>query len=68
VRLNEARHSRATLMHLDGVPIAVIAACLGHTGAGFILVTCGHSKDAALMAAAERLGVITTGTAKKRAE
>ena len=30
VRLHDARHSCATLMHLRGVPIAVIAAWLGH--------------------------------------
>lgn len=68
VRLHDARHSCATLMHLDGVPIAVIAAWLGHSDAGFALATYGHSQDHALTAAAERLGVITGGSAEKRAE
>ena len=38
VRLHDARHSCATLMHrmhLRGVPIAVIAAWLGHASAAF---------------------------------
>jgi integrase len=35
VRLHDARHTAATLMHLNGVPIAVIAAVLGHTDASF---------------------------------
>lgn len=39
VRLHDARHSCATLMHLRGVPIAVIAAWLGHANAAFTLPT-----------------------------
>jgi integrase len=35
VRLHEARRSCATLMHLRQVPIAVIAAWLGHASAAF---------------------------------
>lgn len=68
VRLHDARHSCATLMHLDGVPIAVIAAWLGHSDPGFTLATYGHSQDRALTAAAERLCVITGGAAGDRAE
>jgi integrase len=63
VRLHDARHSCATLMHLDGVPIAVIAAWLGHSDAGFTLSVYGHSQDTALAAAAERWGAITSRTA-----
>jgi integrase len=37
VRLHDARHSCATLMHLRQVPIAVIAAWLGHASAAFTM-------------------------------
>jgi integrase len=46
VRLHDARHSCATLMHLRGVPIAVIAAWLGHASAAFIMSVYAHSQDA----------------------
>jgi len=31
IKLHGARHTAATLMHLDGVPVAVIAASIGHS-------------------------------------
>lgn len=48
VRLHDARHTAATLMHLNGVPIAVIAAVLGHTDASFTQKTYAHSQDDAV--------------------
>ena len=48
VRLHDARHSCATLMHLRGTPIAVIAAWLGHASAAFTMATYAHSQDEAL--------------------
>jgi integrase len=56
VRLHDARHSCATLMHLRGVPIAVIAAWLGHASAAFTLSVYAHSQDDALKAAANSFG------------
>ncbi|WP_238422717.1 site-specific integrase [Gordonia sp. 'Campus'] len=56
VRLHDARHSCATLMHLRGVPIAVIAAWMGHASAAFTLATYAHSQDEALRAAASSFG------------
>ncbi|HSS24006.1 MAG TPA: site-specific integrase [Mycobacterium sp.] len=62
VRLHDARHSCATLMHLRQVPIAVIAAWLGHASAAFTMSVYAHSQDAALKAAASSFGrVVTTG-------
>jgi integrase len=55
VRLHDARHSCATLMHLNGVPAAVIAAWLGHTDARFTLAVYAHSNDTALASAAAAL-------------
>lgn len=63
VRLHDARHSCATLMHLDGVPAVVIAAWLGHTDARFTLATYAHSNNDALADAAVRIGAITNGAA-----
>ncbi|MGC5023568.1 site-specific integrase [Tsukamurella sp. DT100] len=53
VRLHDARHSCATLMHMRGVPIAVIAAWLGHSSAAFTMATYAHSQDEALKAAGQ---------------
>lgn len=60
VRLHDARHSCATLMHLRGVPVVVIAAWLGHQDAGFTLRTYAHSTNDALADAAAVLNSITT--------
>jgi integrase len=60
VRLHDARHSTATLMHLRGVPIAVIAAWLGHANAAFTMATYAHSQDEALQAAAMSFGRLVT--------
>lgn len=62
VRLHDARHSCATLMHAKGVPIATIAAWLGHTSAAFTMAVYAHSQSDALTAAAGSFGrVVTTG-------
>jgi len=60
VRLHDARHSCATLMHLRGTPIAVIAAWLGHASAAFTMATYAHSQDEALNAAANSFGRVVT--------
>jgi len=60
VRLHDARHSCATLMHLRQVPIAVIAAWLGHASAAFTMSVYAHSQDEALKAAASSFGRVVT--------
>lgn len=52
VRLHDARHTCATLMHLQGIPIVVIAAWLGHSSAAFTLSVYTHSQEDALLKAA----------------
>jgi integrase len=52
VRLHDARHSCATLMHFKGVPAVVIAAWLGHTDARSTLSVYAHSTNTALADAA----------------
>lgn len=64
VRLHDARHSCATLMHLNGVPTVVIAAWLGHQDPGFTLRTYAHSTNDALADAAATLATITAGKKK----
>lgn len=62
VRLHDARHSCATLMHARQVPIATIAAWLGHASAAFTMAVYAHSQDDALKAAASSFSrVVTTG-------
>jgi integrase len=69
VRLHDARHSCATLMHLRQVPIAVIAAWLGHASAAFTMSVYAHSQDDALKAAASSFGrVVTTRDTETRSE
>jgi integrase len=46
-------------MHLEGVPVTVIAAWLGHADAAFTMRTYIHSQDDALTAAAGALGSVT---------
>lgn len=48
IRLHDTRHTCGTLMHLRGVPTAVISAWLGHASAAFTLTTYVHSQDEAL--------------------
>jgi integrase len=51
IRLHDARHTCGTLMHLRGVPTAVISKWLGHATAAFTMATYVHSQDDALTAA-----------------
>lgn len=59
IRLHDGSHICGTLMHLEGVPVAVIAAWLGHADAAFTMGTYIHSQDDALKDAARMLGSVT---------
>ena len=48
IKLHAARHTCATLMHLSAVPVAVIAAWIGHKDASLTMPLCGHPRDEAL--------------------
>ncbi len=56
VRLQDARHTCGTLMHLKGVPIAVISAWLGHSSKASTMQTYVHSQPDALAQAARSFG------------
>ncbi len=60
VRLHDARHTCGTLMHLRHVPVAVIAAWLGHASAAFTMSVYVHRQDDALKAAASSFGRVVT--------
>ena len=47
-------------MHLRGVPIAMIAAWLGHANAAFTMSVYAHSQDEALQAAAMSFDRVVT--------
>lgn len=53
IKLHAARHTAATAMHLAGVPVAVIAAWIGHKDASLTMRLYAHSQDDALKAAGE---------------
>jgi DNA-binding transcriptional MerR regulator len=58
----DARHTCGTLMHLDGVPIAMVAAWLGHASSAFTMATYVHSQEPALAEAARRLARVVTNS------
>jgi integrase len=60
IRLHDARHSCGTALHLRGVPLAVIAAWLGHANASITAKIYAHSQDDALAAAGKSLGGVVT--------
>ncbi|TGD89220.1 site-specific integrase [Mycolicibacterium sp. CH28] len=60
IKLHAARHTCATLMHLDGVPAAVIAAWIGHKDASLTMRLYAHSQDDALKAAGASLDRVVT--------
>jgi len=55
IRLHAARHTCATLMHLQGVLVAVIAAWIGHKDASLTVRLYAHSQFAALKEAGASL-------------
>ncbi|WP_324188827.1 MULTISPECIES: tyrosine-type recombinase/integrase [Nocardia] len=68
IRLHDARHTCGTLMHLQGVPIAVISEWLGHADSAFTMRTYVQMHLAAAAGTLE--AVVTnrdkTGTAASR--
>jgi integrase len=60
VRLHDARHTCATLMHLQGVPIALVAAWLGHADISFTMRTYVHAQADALELAARSFAARTS--------
>jgi integrase len=63
VRLDYARHTAA--MRLGGVPIALIAAWLGHTDSAFTQRTYAHSQDDSLRPAVEAYAKAVAGKPKR---
>jgi integrase len=62
IRLHDARHSCGTAMHLQGVPLAVIAKWLGHASPVITAQIYAHSQDLAFAAAARTLGAVVTSS------
>jgi integrase len=62
IKLHAARHTCATLMHLSGVPVAVIAAWIGHKDASLTMRLYAHSQAEALQAAGATLNRVVTSS------
>ena len=60
IKLHAARHTAATAMHLAGVPVAVIAAWIGHKDASLTMRLYTHSQDPALKAAGDTFNRVVT--------
>jgi integrase len=62
IKLHAARHTCATIMHLSGVPVAVIAAWIGHKDATLTMKVYAHSQADALKAAGASLNRVVTSS------
>jgi integrase len=62
IKLHAARHTAATAMHLAGVPVAVIAAWIGHKDASLTMRLYAHSQDDALKAAGDTFNRVVTSS------
>jgi integrase len=60
IKLHAARHTAATAMHLSGVPVAVIAAWIGHKDASLTMRLYAHPQDDALKAAGNTFNVTSS--------
>ena len=60
IKLHAARHTRAALMHFQGLPVAVIAAWIGHKGASLTMRLYAHSRAEALKEAGRALDRIVS--------
>ena len=60
IKLHAGRHTCATLMHLQGFPVAVIAAWIGHKDASVTMRLYAHSQDDALRMAGDTLNRVVT--------
>lgn len=60
IRLQDARHTAATLMLMQGVDPATVSGWLGHANVGFTMKTYVHAQSEALAKGANVLGKIMT--------
>jgi len=59
-RLHDARHTCATLMHLEhNVPVAIISAWLAHADTAFTMRTYAHNRSEKLALAAESISSLS---------
>lgn len=61
IRLHDARHTAATVMHTLGVPLAIISRWLGHARASFTLAVYTHSTTDGMAAAGKAYGAVLAG-------
>jgi integrase len=66
IRLHDTLHTCGTLMHLRGVPTAVISAWLGHASASFTIKTYVHSQADALRDAGSTISARPTSRAPSK--
>ncbi|EOM74464.1 hypothetical protein Rrhod_4266 [Rhodococcus rhodnii LMG 5362] len=60
IRLHDARHTCGTMMHMQAVPIVVVAAWLGHSDPAFTMRTYVHSQNEALTTTAASVQRVVT--------
>ena len=61
INLHDERHTCATLMILNGVPIPTVSAWLGHATASFTMARYVHNQPEAMTAAATTMTKLVTG-------
>lgn len=66
VRLHDARHTAGTMLHMQNVPVALIAAWLGHASKAFTLETYVHAEPNALSGVAQSFPQVVTSRDNSR--
>ena len=66
IRFHDLRHTHASLLVADGVPIKVVSERLGHAHPSFTMHTYQHLLPGMSAAAAERFATLVTGAAGRR--
>ena len=61
IRLHDLRHTRATLLLADGVPVKAVAKRLGHAGATITLTVYRHVYPGIGREAVDRFGALLEG-------
>jgi integrase len=61
IRLHDLRHTRATLLLADGVPVKVVSECLGHASATITLTVYQHVHPGMGRQAADRFAALLEG-------
>ena len=64
IRFHDLRHTHASLLVANGVPIKVVTERLGHSHPGFTMHTCQHLLPGMSAAAAEQFAILVAAASR----